>query len=139
VDPVEIPAHETADGRPVVLIVEDEFLLRWPASEYLRDSGFRVIEAATVSEAIVVFSSHARVDLVFSDINLQGQLTGHALARWLSKNYPDVPMLLTSGDRFAAEAVSTGATRWFVAKPYALADIDRRIRDILKGTPSPDG
>ena len=61
--------------RPVVLIVEDEFLLRWPASEYLRDSGYRVIEASSVSEAMVVFSSHTRVDAVFSDINLQGELT----------------------------------------------------------------
>jgi DNA-binding NtrC family response regulator len=138
VDPVQAPARDAADGRPVVLIVEDEFLLRWPASEYLRDSGFRVIEAATVSEAIVVFSSSTRVDLVFSDINLQGELTGHALARWLSKNYPQLPMLLTSGDRGAAESVSTGATRWFVPKPYTLADIDRRIKDILKVIVSPD-
>jgi two-component system, response regulator PdtaR len=138
VDPVETPTHDAADSRPVILIVEDEFLLRWPAAEYLRDSGYRVIEAATVSEAIVVFSSSTHVDLVFSDINLQGELTGHALARWLSKHFPQVPMLLTSGDRGAAESVSTGATRWFVRKPYALQDIDQRIQDILKAIVSPD-
>jgi DNA-binding NtrC family response regulator len=131
VDPVETLAQDSADGRPMVLIVEDEFLLRWPASEYLRDSGYRVIEAATVSEAIVVFSSNTHIDLVFSDINLQGELTGHALARWLSKNHPQVPMLLTSGDKGAAESVSAGAARWFVPKPYLLADIDQRIKDIL--------
>jgi DNA-binding NtrC family response regulator len=131
VDPVETPAPDPANTRRVVLIVEDEFLLRWPASEYLRDSGYRVIEAATVSEAIVVFSSNTRVDLVFSDINLRGDLTGHALARWVSKYHPEIPMLLTSGDRRAAESISTGATRWFVPKPYTLADIDQRIKDIL--------
>ncbi|MGD0492871.1 MAG: response regulator [Steroidobacteraceae bacterium] len=131
VEPVETPARDPTDGRPVVLIVEDEFLLRWPASEYLRDSGYRVIEASTVSEAIVVFSSHTHIDLVFSDINLQGELTGHALARWLSKHYPAVPMLLTSGDRGAVQSVSTGPTRWFVPKPYLLTDIEQRIKDIL--------
>jgi DNA-binding NtrC family response regulator len=138
VDPVEIPAQDAADTRSVVLIVEDEFLLRWPASEYLRDSGYRVIEAATVSEAIVVFSSNTRVDLVFSDIQLQGALTGHALARWLSKHYPEVPMLLTSGERGAAESISTGASRWFVPKPYTLTDIEQRIKDILKLIVPPD-
>ena len=138
VDPVETPAQDAADTRPAVLIVEDEFLLRWPASEYLRDSGYRVIEAATVSDAIVVFASNTRVDLVFSDINLRGELNGHALARWLSKYHPQVPMLLTSGDRGAAEFVASGATRWFVPKPYTLTDIDQRIKDILKAIVSPN-
>lgn len=114
-----------------MLIVEDEFLLRWPASEYLRDSGFRVIEAASVSEAMVVFSSNTRVDAVFSDINLQGDLTGHELARWLDKHYPTVPMLLTSGDKAAAASVSTGATRSFISKPYLLADVDLRIKALV--------
>ena len=131
-DPVETPAQDSTESRPVVLIVEDEFLLRWPASEYLRDSGYRVIEASSVSEAMVVFSSNTRVDAVFSDINLQGELTGHALARWLDKHYPAVPMLLTSGDKAAAAAsVSTGATRAFISKPYLLADVDQRIKALL--------
>jgi DNA-binding response OmpR family regulator len=131
VDPVETPAQDSTESRPVVLIVEDEFLLRWPASEYLRDSGYRVIEASSVSEAMVVFSSNTRVDAVFSDINLQGELTGHALARWLDKHYPAVPMLLTSGDKAAAASVSTGAARVFISKPYLLADVDQRIRALL--------
>ena len=132
VDPVETPAQDSTESRLVVLIVEDEFLLRWPASEYLRDSGYRVIEASSVSEAMVVLSSNTRVDAVFSDINLQGELTGHSLARWLDKHHPAVPMLLTSGDKAAAAAVSTGATRAFISKPYSLADVDQRIRALLR-------
>lgn len=131
VDPVETPAPDSTESRLVVLIVEDEFLLRWPASEYLRDSGYRVIEAGSVSEAMVVFSSNTRVDAVFSDINLQGELNGHALARWLDKHHPTVPMLLTSGDRGAAASVSTGPTRSFISKPYSLADVDQRIKALV--------
>jgi two-component system, response regulator PdtaR len=127
-----VAANETiADPRIRVLLVEDDFLLRWPTAEYLRDAGYRVIEAATVNEGIVVMSSGTHVDLVFSDINLPGELTGHALARWLGKYHPDMPMLLTSADQSASRLISTGATRSFLAKPYDLGEVDRRIREML--------
>ena len=46
-EPLEASNDEAQDAREVVLIVEDDFLIRWPAAEYLRDSGYRVIEAGT--------------------------------------------------------------------------------------------
>jgi DNA-binding NtrC family response regulator len=134
-DPVETSVQDLVDARPVVLVVEDEFSLRWPASEYLRDSGYRVVEAASVDEAIMVFSSHTRVDVVFSDINLQGDLNGNALSRWLHEHHPHVPMLMTSGDKAAARSVATGAKRLFIAKPYVLAEVDQLIKSVLL----PDG
>ena len=93
-EPLEASNDEAQDARYVVLIVEDDFLIRWPTAEYLRDSGYRVIEAGTAGEAMVVFSSGTRVDLVFSDINLAPQVTGYAFARWLGDHHPHVPMLL---------------------------------------------
>ena len=130
VDPVETYARDSAENRPVVLIVEDEFLLRWPASEYLRDSGYRVIEAGSVSEAMVVLSS-TPVDMVFSDINLIGESTGHALARWLEEHHPKVPILLTSGDEAAIAGISMAGKRSFISKPYSLAEVDQLIKDSL--------
>jgi two-component system, response regulator PdtaR len=123
--------QDVEDRRNCLLVVEDDFMVRWPTAEYLRDAGYRVIEAASVSEGVAVLSSGTPVDLVFSDINLSGELTGHALARWLGKYHPKVPMLLTSGDGNAAGLISVGATRSFVAKPYDLAEVDRRIREML--------
>ncbi len=70
-------------------------------------------------------------DIVFSDINLKGALTGHALARWVEEHHPGLPLLITSGSRNAAASVSLSATRSFVAKPYVLADVDRRIKELL--------
>jgi DNA-binding NtrC family response regulator len=123
--------QDMEDRRARLLVVEDEFLLRWPTAEYLRDAGYRVIEAASADEGIIVLSSGIPVDLVFSDINLSGDLTGHALARWLSKYHPGVPMLLTSGDKSAAGLISIGATRSFLPKPYDLTEVDRRIKEML--------
>jgi len=131
VDPVEAPVGESADARPVVLVVEDEFSLRWPTSEYLRDSGYRVVEAASVDEAVMVFASHARVDVVFSDINLKGNRNGIELSKWLLEHHPDVPMLMTSGHEPAAHSASTGTKRLFIAKPYVLADVEQLIKSVL--------
>jgi DNA-binding response OmpR family regulator len=128
-EPLEASNDEAQDSREVVLIVEDDFLIRWPAAEYLRDSGYRVIEAGTAGEAMVVFSSGTHVDLVFSDINLAPQLTGYALARWLGDNHPHVPVLLTSGDATASPRAPIGIP--FIPKPYALAEVDERIKELL--------
>jgi DNA-binding NtrC family response regulator len=123
--------RELEDRLIRLLLVEDDFMLRWPAAEYLREAGYRVIEAASVKDGIVVLSSGVRVDLVFSDINLSGELTGHSLAGWLARYHPDTPILLTSGDKDAAQLVSTGARRAFLPKPYDLAEVDRRIKEML--------
>jgi len=129
--PLEAPKGEFEDRRAVVLIVEHDFLIRWPAAEHLRDSGYRVIEAGSAGEAMVVFSSGEHVDLVFSDINLSGELsgTGYAFARWLGHNHPNVPMLLTSGHGAAAPQAQIGIP--FIPKPYVLAEVDQRIKELL--------
>jgi CheY-like chemotaxis protein len=129
-EPLEVSNGEAEDTHEVVLIVEDDFLIRWPAAEYLRDSGYRVIEAGTVGEAMVVFSSGTHVDLVFSDINLSGgQLTGYAFARWLGDHHPHIPVLLTSGDATASPRARIGIP--FIPKPYVLAEVDERIKELL--------
>jgi two-component system, response regulator PdtaR len=129
--PVEPSYDDAEDRRRVVLIVEDDLSLRWPAAEYLRDLGYRVIEGASAEEAIAVLCSGTRVDIVFSDINLKGELSGHSLSRWVEEHHPVLPLLLTSGSRNAAASVSLSATRSFVAKPYVLADVDHRLKDLL--------
>jgi len=129
-EPLEASNGEAQDTNEVVLLVEDDFLIRWPAAEYLRNSGYRVIEAGTVGEAMVVFSSGTHVDLVFSDINLSaGQLTGYAFARWLGDHHPHIPVLLTSGDATASPRAPIGIP--FIPKPYALAEVDERVKELL--------
>jgi DNA-binding NtrC family response regulator len=123
--------QDVDDCRSIVLLVEDEFLLRWPAGEFLRDTGYRVIEAATAHEAIAVLSSGAHVDIVFSDVNLTEDMSGHALASWIAKSYPRLPVLLTSGDRDALALVRVGATRSVLAKPYEFGELGNRIRELL--------
>ncbi|HEY6440846.1 MAG TPA: response regulator [Acetobacteraceae bacterium] len=88
---------EPSPGRPVVLVVDDEILLRSVVAEYLRDAGFRVVEAANGREAVTVLAAGEAVDVVFSDVRMPGDVSGYDLAEWVSINRPAVHVLLTSG------------------------------------------
>jgi two-component system, response regulator PdtaR len=129
--PVSATQESDERRRSTVLLVEDDLLLRWPAGEYLRDVGYRVIEAATASEAIAVLASGTPVDFVFSDVNLAEETNGHALASWLASNRPHIPLLLTSADRRELHRVTVNATRATLGKPYDLSAVAERIRDML--------
>jgi two-component system, response regulator PdtaR len=116
-----------------VLVVEDHFMTRWGAAQYLRRLGFRVIEAVNVPEAKSVLSSGTQVDAVFSDINMPGGETGYLLAQWLATYHPTLPVLLTSGDPEDASAYTRGPLRQFVRKPYEPDVVVTTLRAMLEG------
>src|SRR4051812_37334737 len=90
------PAKERAF---TVLLVEDEALIRMSLADFLEDRGFEVIETATAAEAIEVLrTSIERIDLVFSDVRMPGEMDGFGLAAWLQVNHQGLPVILTSGD-----------------------------------------
>ena len=72
-----------------VLLVEDEVLVRMPIAQYLRDCGYKVIEAVNADEAItVLLHKETVVDLVFSDIEMPGAVDGFGLAKWIREHRP---------------------------------------------------
>src|SRR6266436_5346557 len=77
-----------AVSKPVVLLVEDEPLLRNTTGEYLRLSGYVVVEATDAAEAIGVIDRGEGLDLVISDVSLPGAVDGLGLARWLRHRQP---------------------------------------------------
>jgi len=123
-----------AHSGPVVLIVEDDTLLRRTTGEYLRLSGFQVIEAANAVEAVAVFASGKPVDVVFSDVALSAAMDGLMLARWLQRQHPHIPVMLTSGYGDSARQAATelvGSTS-FLSKPYRQAAAVSHIRALLE-------
>jgi DNA-binding NtrC family response regulator len=117
---------------PVVLIVEDEFSVRWAAAEYLREAAYSVIEASNAADAITILTSGARIDLAFIDFKLPGGLNGLMLAKWLDAHRPSIPVLLTSGLAETLPGFYRGNTRRYVPKPYAFPDVTMQIRDMLQ-------
>jgi two-component system, response regulator PdtaR len=113
-----------------VLVVEDDVLERGPLAEYLRDAGFRVIEAANGHEAVEVLSSEMTVDIVFSDIRMPGEIDGLALAHWVDQRMPNVRVLLTSGDR-ALHIERLPGPGHYIGKPYIYRDVERLLRQLM--------
>jgi CheY-like chemotaxis protein len=99
-----------------ILFVEDDPLVRFPIAEALRDLGISVVEAATADEAW----EHLRVaasavDLVFTDYNMPGSMTGEELASRIGQQYPGMATVITSGGSGGPLDPSR-----FLGKPYDL-------------------
>ena len=105
----------------VVLVVEDEFLLRCSIADSLREGGYTVVETASGEEAIALCRSGMLIDIVFTDINLIGAISGWDVAESLRAAVPNMSVLYTSG-----KAVDPGrcvSDSVFIAKPYLHGDV----------------
>jgi CheY-like chemotaxis protein len=105
----------------VVLVVEDEYFVRFNIATRLRDEGYVVIETASGEEAIALCQSGTSIDIVFTDINLIGPATGWDVAECFRIERSDVAVLYTSGKSVDAQRRVPGSE--FVAKPYKSTDI----------------
>jgi CheY-like chemotaxis protein len=135
--PAENPAAEDERAMgPSVLIVEDEVLSRLAIAEYLRECGFRVVEAASGVEAQQLVLAGLKVDLVFSDITMPGGVDGIDLALWLMVHCESAKVILTSGlpDSLAKAQSACNQVLAFVPKPYDHAAVAERIRELLQPT-----
>jgi DNA-binding NtrC family response regulator len=120
------------DSEPMTaLIAEDEVLIRMNLSDFLREAGFHVLEAANGEEARKIIMAVDHVDLVISDVHMLTPGEGFELARWMGEHYPTIPVILTSGSRGAqaSEAWNTMSNVTdFVPKPYSRQDMERLAR-----------
>lgn len=116
-----------------VLVVDDEPVICTLASDYLRDAGYRTLEAHNARQAIDLLEKGERVDVVFSDIQMPG-MDGFELQRWLNQHRPRVKVLLSSGvENVKAASGYMGPPRWLIFKPYDMAELERRIHALLRG------
>ncbi len=102
---------------PVVLIVEDEALLRMLAVYFLEDEGFVVLEAATAEEAVSILESRADIGVLFTDVNMPGTMDGLGLATHVAERWPHIRLVVTSG-RQGLTSDQLPDDGQFVQKPY---------------------
>lgn len=126
-------ASEDLDGpldAPVILLVEDEPLIRQLGSIVLRDAGYAVIEAEAAAEALNALETGIQVHLLFTDIQLPGDLNGLELARLVRDRWPQVRLLVCSGQVKPAPGDLPSQGR-FLSKPYRLDDMLRRVAEVI--------
>ena len=112
---------QSAAHRPVVLIVEDEFLIRMRAADIINDAGFEVLEAADADEAILILESRGDILVVFTDIRMPGSMDGLKLAHAVRDRWPPVHIVATSAHHTLIDELP--ARTVFLPKPYSECKI----------------
>jgi two-component system, response regulator PdtaR len=122
--------------KPVVLVVEDEALIRISAVQMVEDAGFAVIEACNADEAIRLLEGRTDIRAVFTDINMTGSMDGWKLAHAIRGHWPPIHLLLTSGLAVPAEGQMPDRGR-FLRKPYSAEQVTSILRDLFGENPIP--
>jgi two-component system, response regulator PdtaR len=114
----------------VVLVVEDEIIVRLSASDILQDAGYHVIEARDGVEAIAILEIRDDVAALFTDVGLPS-MNGLMLAKIVSERWPHVGIVVTSGAMPAGVKLELPAGARFIQKPYTRAVILQEIEAVL--------
>ena len=93
----------------MILIVEDDFLLRLDSAETIEHAGFEVVQAANAHEAIAILEARPEIQIVFTDIQMPGSMDGLKLARFVRDRWPPIKIIATSGRVVAGEICRRGA------------------------------
>lgn len=116
--------------RPVVLIVEDEFLIRMDAVSMIRAAGFEAIEAANADEAIEILEARRDITVVFTDVQMPGSMDGLKLAAAVRGRWPPIKIIATSAQMIVQEQDLPAGGR-FLPKPYTPLQIAGTLHDVL--------
>jgi CheY-like chemotaxis protein len=116
---------------PVVLLVEDQPLVRMTAADELGEAGFRVLEAPDADAALEVLEARAdEVQVLFTDVDMPGSMDGLALAERVHRRWPHVLLLVSSGHARPHPDEIPDHGR-FIPKPYRPTTLVSQIHDMM--------
>ena len=121
-----------ASKGPVVLIVEDELLLRMNAVDMIKSAGFEVVEAENADEAIEILEVRRDITVVFTDIQMPGSMDGLKLTRAVRGRWPPIRIVATSGLVDVGEKDLPEGGR-FLAKPYRSEELTEMLHELIGG------
>ena len=123
------------DNEPAstILLVEDDVLIRMPIAAYLRECGYKVIEAASGNEArIVLQHKDLHIDVMLADTRTSGTEQGFGLVQWVRKTFPDLKILLAATAKGAAFVAGQLCEEGpLLQKPYDPQIVEQHIRRLL--------
>lgn len=127
------PLQPASDAHETILVVEDNPKLREIVVKQLSGLGFHVLEAENASRALELLALQGKVDLLFTDVVLPGDIDGCALAREVTLRFPKSKILLTSGFPGArlTDMYSLGTNVRLLSKPYRKDDLARTVHEVL--------
>jgi CheY-like chemotaxis protein len=117
-------------GSPVVLLVEDEPLVRILNLDILHEGGFRVIDANDADEAFEILKRRPDVKAVLTDVDMPGSMNGFEFARLVAQGWPEVGVLVISG-KTRPDRGDLPPKAAFLPKPYGPAALLQALRQVV--------
>ncbi|MGC2027431.1 response regulator [Bradyrhizobium sp.] len=115
--------------RPVVLIVEDDLLIRIHAAQIIEEAEFDVVEASNADEAIAILEARPDIGVLFTDIQMPGSMDGLKLAAAVKGRWPPIKILTTSGlVTVGPDELPEGGR--FLPKPYSPTQLAATLREL---------
>jgi CheY-like chemotaxis protein len=114
----------------VVLVVEDEMLLRMRAVDMVEDAGFTSVEAVDADEAVAILESRSDIALLFTDIQMPGSMDGLKLAHAVHQRWPPIKIILVSGQLKLANADLPADSRFF-GKPLEAEEMIAEMWNLI--------
>jgi CheY-like chemotaxis protein len=114
----------------VVLVVEDEMLLRMRAVDMVEDAGYTSVEAIDADQAVAILESRSDIALIFTDIQMPGSMDGLGLAHSVHKRWPPIKIILVSGQLKLSESDIPPNSRFF-GKPLQANQMIAEMQDMI--------
>ena len=114
----------------VVLVVEDEMMLRMRAIDIVEDAGYTLLEALDAAEAVAILESRSDVALMCTDIQMPGQMDGMGLAHAVHERWPTIGIIVVSGQLNLPNLDLPPRSRFF-SKPLNAGEVIAEMRDMI--------
>jgi len=123
-------------GAAVVLVVEDDLLLRMRAVDMVEEAGFTSVEAVDADEAVAILESRSDIALLLTDIQMPGSLDGLKLAHAVHARWPQIKIILVSG-QLTPTATDIPVDSRFFAKPIESGAMIAVMRTMIGHASAP--
>ena len=114
----------------VVLIVEDEMMLRMRAVDMVEDAGYTPLEALDAAEAVAILETRSDVALICTDIQMPGQMDGLGLAHAVHARWPAIKIIVVSG-QLKLQNLDLPPHSRFLGKPLDAVEVIAEMRDMI--------
>ena len=118
------------DSPPIVLVVEDEMVLRMRAVDIVEDAGFTPIEAISADQAIEILESRDDISLLFTDVQMPGSMDGLKLAHATHARWPHIKIILVSGQIAVTDEDKPEDSKFF-PKPLEIQHMISEIQEMV--------
>jgi CheY-like chemotaxis protein len=114
----------------VILVVEDEMLLRMRAVDMVEDAGYTSVEAVDADEAIAILESRSDIALLMTDIQMPGSMDGLELAHCVHERWPPIKIILVSG-QLNLTTIKIPADSRFIGKPLEAGEMIAQMQSMI--------